>query len=509
MSDSTRHPTDIKVNFKSPGIIADKQPHQDLNKATTLRIAVWGDFSGRDHRAEHTIDSLAKRRLIEVDRDNFQTVLDKFSIVLRLKLHDDTTPTIAIPIHSLEDFHPDQLYQRVDIFDRLRDLRRRLQDNSTFAQAAQEVQAWLNAATSPQTTCSAAPSPTAPASIALDNLLDTVVGISQDTHQTTSSVSGSVMVDRLVRQIVAPYVEARSDPRQDQMLASIDAAIAAQLRFILHHPQFQALEAAWLSLMFLVERIATDAAVKIYILDISKTELDADLSCNDITSSGLYQRLCDRSPEDPGFDLFVGNFSFDTQIRDVLLLSQLGEIAAQAGTPLIAAAHEHWLGCESFAVTSAVEDWQYPIREGVSKAWGLLRALPVAEKLALTVPRFLLRLPYGEKSRPIDSFEFEEMPALHCHSCYLWGNGAFLKAEQIARAFTEKRTIVDTDNLPLHSYWEDGESTHKPCAEIQLTERGGQRISQQGLIPLWSVQNSDRIRCSDFGSLALSGKSIF
>jgi len=485
----------------------EKKPPVATDRSS-FHIAVLGDFSGRANKGINEPATIAKRRLIEVDRDNLDEVLAKFDLELQLTLANNSTDTIAIPVKSFDDFHPDQLYQNVDVFSHLRSLRQRLQNNSSFAQAAEEVQGWLPRDNAKAPTPAAVTPAQGATKISLDNLLDSVVTASRDVSQDADASSGSAMVDRMIRQIVAPYVLPAADPRQDEMIAAVDQAIAAQMRFILHHPQFQSLEAAWLSLDFLVSRVETGPTQKIFVLDITKAELDADLSRDDINPSGMYKRFCDHAPGNTRFGLLLGNYRFAAQIEDVLLLLQLGEIAMQAGAPFMAAADEQWVGCESFALTADPDDWKYAVRDGVSNAWTMLRESSVAERLALTVPRFLLRVPYGKKSKAIDTFQFEEMPASHCHACYLWGNGAFVKAEQMARSFENKTKAIETGKLPVHHYEDEGEQVTKPCAEILLTEKGGKKMLQQGLIPLWSVKNSDAILSRDFCSIALTGKSI-
>jgi type VI secretion system protein ImpC len=198
----------------------------------------------------------------------------------------------------------------------------------------------------------------------------------------------------------------------------------------------------------------------------------------------------------------------------VLSLASIGAIAQQAGAPFIAAADEALVGCESFATTPDYEDWNHRVSEGVDNAWQMLRQSSVAAYIGLALPRFLLRLPYGKKSRPIESFTFEEMPEEPCHACYLWGNAAFIKVELLARNFKKRGWQMQpgeeyqTDSLPVHFYTEDGETVGKPVAEILLTEKGGEIIAHQGLIPLWSVKNADAIRSSDFRSVAENGQTI-
>ena len=512
MSNSKKYRTGFEMNLGQTGKDASTSQTDDTQRTTSndepLCMAILGDFSGRDNRQNYDASSISKRRLILLDRDNIEGVLAGFKINLQLWLDDDSQESIDIPIGELEDFHPDNLYQNVEIFSQLRSLRTRLKNNKTFAEAAKELQAWRSseAVDEPPASATAAD---LDESLSSDNLLDSMLEASQGNQSGKSSGSGNAMIDSLVKQIVAPYVEPKGDPRQDEMIASVDQAISAHMQFILHHPDFQALEAAWLSLDFLTRRVEADDSVKIYILDVTRHELEVDLSEDNVTQTALYQRFCDPAPGDIPWGLLIGNYRFTDRVEEIMTLLQIGAVARKAKAPFIAAANETLVGCESFAVTPDVEDWHYQLEPEVETAWSLLRHSDEAEYLSLAVPGFLLRSPYGKKSKPIESFAFEEMPELPCHSCYLWGNGAFIKAEQIARAFVQQGWDMNpaearqTDRLPLHYFNQDGEMQAKPCAEIQLTEQGGRRIIQQGLIPLWSVKNSDSIRSSDFHSIAV------
>ncbi len=49
-------------------------------------------------------------------------------------------------------------------------------------------------------------------------------------------------------------------------------------------------------------------------------------------------------------------------------------------------------------------------RRELAGCWAELRHLPEAGAVGLALPRFLLRLPYGKKTSPLESFDFEEFP---------------------------------------------------------------------------------------------------
>lgn len=507
MSDSNKNRTSFEMKIGQSQQKSDSdRPQQHRPDDGPFCVAILGDFSGRDQQQRNEPETVGKRRMLEVDRDNLEEIMAKLDIRMQLQMDDGVT-SIDIPIKELEDFHPDQLYENLEVFTRLRQLRNRLKNNHTFPDAVQEMQGWLVKEEKPAAKPDI-PEPTNPdANISSENLLDSVFDASRNVDADSISRSGSAFVDQLVKDIVAPYVEPGPDPRQEEMLASIDQAITAHMQFILHHPDFQAMEAAWLQLDFLVSRIETGSKVKLYLLDISRPELETDLAGEDLTQSGLYRRFCDPAPGDQAWGLILGNFHFRDSIEDMMLLLSLGAIARQAEVTFMAAANETLVGCESFAVTPDVDDWNYSPAPIDMDAWKMLRESNEAEHLALVLPGFLLRTPYGKKSKPIESFKFEEMPEQHCHTCYLWGNGAFIKALQMASAFIKKgwqmtpQEEYQIDDMPLHHYLDDGEMVTKPIAEILLTERGGRRILEQGLIPLWSVKNSDSIRSSDFNTL--------
>src|SRR5260221_13265479 len=99
-------------------------------------------------------------------------------------------------------------------------------------------------------------------------------------------------------------------------------------------------------------------------------------------------------------------------------------LAAKAGAPFLAAASPAVVGAKSFAAADP-DTWQ-PLEGEGAQAWEMLRSMPQASYLGLALPRFLLRLPYGKNTDPIDAFAFEELPEGSAHEGYLWGNPAIV-----------------------------------------------------------------------------------
>jgi len=244
------------------------------------------------------------------------------------------------------------------------------------------------------------------------------------------------------------------------------AASGESMRALLHHPRFQALESAWRGLDFVLRQPEDDTAARIHIAQFSRKDLERDLAeATDLRSTKIYALLHNR----PWQGIF-GLYTFGDSDADIDLLGRIALLADSAKAPFVA---------EGSADMGA--------------HWEELRSIPEARRLGLALPRFLLRLPYGAKSSAIESFAFEEMPAIPVHSHFLWGNPA-LACLALLVSGTEEGDGLDLHHLPLHNYKEDGEWKMTPCAEVWMTEPQVSALMEQGFMPLVSFRDSDRIR---------------
>ncbi len=83
----------------------------------------------------------------------------------------------------------------------------------------------------------------------------------------------------LVEQLRAQPALAGRRPRDivESLCAQIDLLLTAQINAILHHTEFQALEATWRGLHFLVRNTESGPLLKIKILNIGKRDLSRTL----------------------------------------------------------------------------------------------------------------------------------------------------------------------------------------------------------------------------------------
>jgi type VI secretion system protein ImpC len=143
-----------------------------------------------------------------------------------------------------------------------------------------------------------------------------------------------------------------------------------------------------------------------------------------------------------------------------------------------------------------------------------LRTLPEAAHLGLVLPRFLARQPYGKGSDAAEAFPFQELSDAAPHESYLWGNGAFVCGFLLADAFRAESWDLsasgagDMDDLPVYKFSQDGEIQIKPCAEVWLSERAGDRIASLGLMPLLSFKGRGAVRLASIQSVALPAQPL-
>lgn len=466
-----------------------------MDPESSFRLLVMGDFSGRANRG--VVEKVAGRRPVTVDRDNIDGLLSRMKAALELPLAGGGS--LRLEFRELEDFHPDRIFTHSEIFRALKETRDDLANPRTFQATAAKLRP-IDPVPPPKTL-------EAVSDVLSGSILDQVLE-QAETGRNAAPARSSDPLASYVRAIVAPHIIPKPDARQPELLSQVDKAISEAMRAILHHPDLQALEAAWRGLDFLARGLETDTQLKLCILDVSLAELAADFgSADDLAATGIYKLLVEQTVMTPGaapWSVLAGNYTFDDGLVNVELLCRIALIASKAGAPFLGAADPKILGCKSFGETPDPDDWA-PANE---ETWNFVRGFPEARYLGLAAPRFLLRLPYGKDTSPAETFPFEEMPAPR-HESYLWGNPIFACMMLIGQAFSEygwamkPGMVAEIGGLPVHVFRDsDGEPQMKACAEALLTQRAAERMIEKGLMPIVSFKGQDRVRAASFQSVA-------
>ena len=286
----------------------------------------------------------------------------------------------------------------------------------------------------------------------------------------------------------------------ESMIAAIDRKLSEQVNLVLHHQDFQKLEAAWRGLHYMVSNTETDETLKIRVMPISKQELGKTLKRYKGTAwdqSPLFKKMYEEEYGQFGgepFGCLMGDYHFDHTPPDVELLTEMAKVAAAAHAPFITGSSPTVMQMESWQELANPRDLTKIFQTPEYAAWRSLRESDDSKYLALCMPRFLGRLPYGAKTSPVDEFDFEERTDGAQHDKYSWCNAAYAMATNITRSFktygwcSRIRGIESggaVENLPTHTFPSDDGGVDMKCpTEIAISDRREAELAKNGFMPL-------------------------
>jgi type VI secretion system protein ImpC len=133
--------------------------------------------------------------------------------------------------------------------------------------------------------------------------------------------------------------------------------------------------------------------------------------------------------------------------------------------------------------------------------WKSFRDSEDSRYVGLVMPHILMRLPYGQASIPVESFNFEEDVDGTDNSKYLWGNAAFSLGTRLTDAFAKYHWCAAVrgveggglvQGLPVHTFRTDeGDIALKCPTEIAITDRREKELADLGFIPLVHCKGTD------------------
>ena len=288
----------------------------------------------------------------------------------------------------------------------------------------------------------------------------------------------------------------------DLLIAKIDQVLGFQLDEILHHPEFQELEALWRGLDYLVSRTDFRANTKIEILNVSKEALEEDFNdATDLLNSGLYKQSYEKEYDTPGGEpitAMISNYKFNAGNQDITLLTNIAKVAAATHCPFIGNIESEFFGKKSFEEVAQINELANYMDRSEYIRWNSFRDSEDARYIGLTCPRFLLRMPYG-KENPVRTFCYKEAVFTHAGQ-YLWGAASFAFAANMTKSFRDYGWVVNirgpesggkVEHLPLPQYDLGNGLFSKIPTEIIISETRELELANLGFIPLSYYKNSD------------------
>jgi type VI secretion system protein ImpC len=174
-------------------------------------------------------------------------------------------------------------------------------------------------------------------------------------------------------------------------------------------------------------------------------------------------------------------------------LRNIADVAAVAHAPFVASVGSEFFGRESFEDLDEVTQLDILMDSPAYLNWKAFRESENSRYVGLTLPKFMLRLPYGEETVKVKGFDYSEDVKAEDHDKYLWGNAAFAFASNINESFSEHGWPVNiigpksggtVENLPLHVYQADGIDMAKIPLEIKIPDMKERDYAEHGFIPL-------------------------
>lgn len=313
----------------------------------------------------------------------------------------------------------------------------------------------------------------------------------------------STLVDEVMKGTlrVSKDLEATINAR----IADIDRLLSAQLNEVMHHPEFQKLEAAWRGLHYFVMQSETSTQLKIRVLNVSKDDVRKDLEkAVEFDQSALFKKVYEEEYGMFGgapYGALIGAYEFGRNPQDIGLLEKLSNVAAAAHAPLFTAANSALMGLDSFTDLPNPRDLAKKFETPDYAKWKSFRESDDSRYVGLALPHILMRLPYGPETVPVETFNFKEQVDGTDHSKYVWGNAAYAIGARLTDAFAKHGWCAAirgvegggrVDGLPTHTFrTDDGEIAMKCPTEIAITDRREKELSDLGFIPLVHCKGTD------------------
>ncbi len=311
----------------------------------------------------------------------------------------------------------------------------------------------------------------------------------------------------------------------NKAIAAIDQQMSKQLNAITHHEKFQKLEGSWRGLHHLVMNSETGSGLKIKVMNVGKRDLYKDLSkAVEFDQSQTFKKIYENEFGIPGgepygaligdyeftspYGALIGDYEFTSHPEDIELLTSMSNVAAGAFAPFITAAGPGMFGFEDYTELSKPRDLE-KIFDSIEYAkWRSFRESEDARFVTMVMPRTLARLPYGEATKPVEEFCYEEAPydekgnpKSMDHQDYCWMNASYVMGTKLTDAVAKYGFCTairgaegggKVENLPSHTFISDDGDPDQQCpTELGITDRREHELSKLGFLPLCHYKNTD------------------
>ena len=341
-------------------------------------------------------------------------------------------------------------------------------------------------------------------------LLDQVLAATKQTERSRAEELIRTLTDEALKGTVT-YSKNVSQTI-NQAIAAIDAAVSKQLAAVMHNESYLALEGTYRGLHHLVMNSETSTKLKIRVLNVGKRELFKDVDkAVEFDQSQIFKKLYENEFGTPGgepYGALIGGYEFTNHPEDIELLSKMSNVAAAAFCPFVTNADPALFGFDSWTDLSKPRDLAKIFDTVEYAKWKSFRESEDSRFTVLTLPRTLARLPYGNATKPVEQFRYEEGELDGAgrakelkHDEYCWMGTAYVMGAKLTEAFAKYGWCTairgregggTVSGLPSHIFMDETGAADMKCpTEIALTDRRGAELDKLGFLPLCHYKNED------------------
>ena len=307
----------------------------------------------------------------------------------------------------------------------------------------------------------------------------------------------------------------------NQRIAVLDQEVDDGLNAVMHGDAFRKLEASWRGLHYLVSRAETGTMLKLRLLNATKDEIQKDLEkAVEFDQSVQFKKIYEEEYGTFGgspYSVLIADYEFGRSPQDIKWLEKMSNVAAAAHAPFIAAARPEMFDMDSFAELSNPRDLAKIFESSELVPWRSFRDSEDSRYVALCLPHFLLRAPYGKDMRPdangedqkvritgrtpSEDVDFQEQVDGNPQD-YCWGNAAYALGERITNAFALYKWTAAirgveggglVEGLPSINFrTNEGDTVLKCPTEVAITDRREKELNDLGFITLIHRKNTDK-----------------
>lgn len=414
-------------------------------------VGIFADLKGD---REGIFESLKTRVMVDIDRDNFNDVMNTIKPrvdLARVKQEKDIlkgllkdADDVQLKFSSIDAFDPLEVIGALPSLKKIYQARSDIRTLQTKAESNDDISAELetlwgtaikgtaaveakpavaavaadpnaNPPVLAKDAVPAAPAVTAVPALAADKVtasggkLEKIMGIAVgdgekilggfvgqlNTYYVNDNTSAIELIEKARKRGVIAVM--------DVLVTLIDQKLSAALSAIMHSDSFKKMEATWRGLHYLVMNTETSTMLKLKVFNATKDELHDDMvKAVEFDQSRIFKLIYEAEFGTYGghpYSLLIGDYKIGTIASDMEFVGKMAEVAAAAHAPFIAQASQELFGLSGFDKLDKPRDLK-KIFEGADLiGWQAFRETEDARYVSLALPRALLRLPYGSPTK--------------------------------------------------------------------------------------------------------------